>query len=59
MSHNPSISSLKKNDKSIIVDWSDGEQSKFNFLWLRDNCPSLQSTIIDLSFFFNDDIDGL
>ena len=40
MSHNPSISSLKKNSKSILVDWSDGEQSKFNFLWLRDNCPS-------------------
>ena len=31
---------LKKNGKSILIDWSDGEQSKFNFLWLRDNCPS-------------------
>ena len=40
MSQNPSISSLKRNGKSILVDWSDGEQSKFNFLWLRDNCPS-------------------
>ena len=40
MNENPSISSLKKNGKSILIDWSDGEQSKFNFLWLRDNCPS-------------------
>ena len=40
MNENPSISSLKNNGKSILIDWSDGEQSKFNFLWLRDNCPS-------------------
>ena len=40
MNENPSISSLKKNGKSILIEWSDGEQSKFNFLWLRDNCPS-------------------
>ena len=40
MNENPSISSLKKNGKSILIDWSDGVQSKFNFLWLRDNCPS-------------------
>ena len=40
MSQNPFISSLKRNGKSILVDWSDGEQSKFNFFWLRDNCPS-------------------
>ena len=33
MNENPSISSLKKNGKSILIDWSDGEQSKFNFLW--------------------------
>ena len=35
MNENPSISSLKKNGKSILIDWSDGEQSKFNFLWLK------------------------
>ena len=40
MNDNLSISSLKKNGKSVLVDWSDGKQSKFNFLWLRDNCPS-------------------
>ena len=37
MNDNLSISSLKKNGKSVLVDWSDGKQSKFNFLWLRDN----------------------
>ena len=40
MNDNLSISSLRKNDKSVLVDWSDGKKSKFNFLWLRDNCPS-------------------
>ena len=40
MSENISITSVNKNGKSILVDWSDGFQSKYNFLWLRDNCPS-------------------
>ena len=34
------IKSINKNSKSILVDWSDGFKSKYNFLWLRDNCPS-------------------
>ncbi len=34
------ISKLEKNSSYLKVIWSDGEESKFNFLWLRDNCPS-------------------
>ena len=40
MNDNLSILSAENNGKSIIVEWSDGEKSKFNFLWLRDNCPA-------------------
>ena len=34
------ISSVSKNGNSLLVDWNDGEKSTYNFLWLRDNCPS-------------------
>ena len=35
-----SISRLEKNSNYLKVIWDDGEESKFNYLWLRDNCPS-------------------
>ena len=34
------ISSVSKNGSSLLVDWNDGKKSTYNFLWLRDNCPS-------------------
>ena len=34
------ISKLEKNSNYLKVIWDDGEESKFNYLWLRDNCPS-------------------
>ena len=34
------IKSLEKNSTYLKVLWSDGEESKFNYLWLRDNCPT-------------------
>ena len=34
------ISKIEKNSSYLKVIWSDGEESKFNYLWLRDNCPS-------------------
>ncbi len=34
------ISKVSKNGSALNVEWSDGEKSKFNFLWLRDNCPT-------------------
>jgi len=34
------ISKVSANGSSLDVEWSDGEKSSFNFLWLRDNCPS-------------------
>tara|TARA_B100001250_G_scaffold215762_1_gene185167 strand:- start:245 stop:1369 length:1125 start_codon:yes stop_codon:yes gene_type:complete len=34
------ISKLEKNNTYLKVIWSDGEVSKFNYMWLRDNCPS-------------------
>ena len=34
------ISKVTKNGSSLNVEWKDGEKSKFNFMWLRDNCPT-------------------
>ena len=34
------IKKLEKNNTYLKVLWSDGEESKFNYLWLRDNCPT-------------------
>ncbi len=34
------ISKVSKNGSALNVEWSDGEKSNFNFMWLRDNCPS-------------------
>ncbi len=40
MQENYSIKNIKKNTSHLEVEWSDGQKSKFNYLWLRDNCPS-------------------
>ena len=32
--------SISKNRSSLNVEWSDGEKSSFNYMWLRDNCPT-------------------
>ena len=40
MQENYSIKNIKKNTSYLEVEWSDGQKSKFNYLWLRDNCPS-------------------
>ena len=34
------ISKVSKKGSTLNVVWSDGEQSNFNFMWLRDNCPT-------------------
>ena len=34
------ISKVSTNGSSIDILWSDGEKSNFNYLWLRDNCPT-------------------
>jgi gamma-butyrobetaine dioxygenase len=34
------ISKVSSNSSSLDVMWSDGKKSNFNFLWLRDNCPT-------------------
>ena len=34
------ISKVSKNGSSLNVEWSDGEKSNFNYMWLRDNCPT-------------------
>ena len=34
------ISKVTKNGSSLNVEWQDGEKSNFNFMWLRDNCPT-------------------
>ena len=33
------ISKVSKNGSALNIEWSDGEKSNFNFMWLRDNCP--------------------
>ena len=35
------ISKVSKNGSALDVEWSDGEKSNFNFMWLRDNCPTV------------------
>ena len=34
------ISKVSKNGSSLNVEWNDGEISSFNYMWLRDNCPT-------------------
>jgi len=34
------ISKISQNGSGLDVVWSDGEKSNFNFMWLRDNCPT-------------------
>ena len=40
MEQNCKIENITKNSTNLEVDWSDGKKSKFNYLWLRDNCPT-------------------
>jgi gamma-butyrobetaine dioxygenase len=35
-----SISKIQKNSSYLKIIWNDGEESKFNYMWLRDNCPT-------------------
>ena len=35
-----SISKVSANGASLDILWNDGEKSNFNYLWLRDNCPT-------------------
>ena len=35
-----SISKVEKNKTALKIKWSDGEESNFNYLWLRDNCST-------------------
>jgi len=35
-----SITNIEKNISYLKIVWSDGEESRFNFMWLRDNCPT-------------------
>jgi len=35
-----SILRIEKNSTYLKVTWDDGEESKFNYLWLRDNCAT-------------------
>ena len=34
------ILKISQNGSGLDIVWSDGEKSNFNFLWLRDNCPT-------------------
>ena len=35
-----SISKISKNGTYLQVIWDDGKESKFNYMWLRYNCPT-------------------
>lgn len=37
----PSIINVKQDKRAVLVDWADGHQSTFHYIWLRDNCPQL------------------
>ena len=34
------VKNIKKKKDHLSIQWSDNHESKFHFLWLRDNCPS-------------------
>ena len=34
------ISKVERNSTYLKILWKDGEESKFNYMWLRDNCPT-------------------
>ena len=34
------ISKVQRNITYLKILWDDGEESKFNYMWLRDNCPT-------------------
>ena len=34
------IDKIEKDTSDLKIKWSDGEESKFNYMWLRDNCPT-------------------
>ena len=34
------IKNVSKNSTNLEIEWNDGQKSKFNYLWLRDNCPT-------------------
>lgn len=34
------IIAVQQNEHSLFVEWSDGTESQFHHLWLRDNCPT-------------------
>ena len=34
------ISKVTANGSSLDVLWNDGEKSSYNYMWLRDNCPT-------------------
>ena len=40
MSENFYIKNVSKNGTSLEVEWNDGVKSQFNYMWLRDNCPT-------------------
>ena len=34
------ILKVERNSTYLKILWKDGEESKFNYMWLRDNCPT-------------------
>ena len=34
------IDKIEKDTSDLKNKWNDGEESKFNYMWLRDNCPT-------------------
>jgi gamma-butyrobetaine dioxygenase len=40
LSEQISIANITQLSNSLQIEWRDGHHASFNFLWLRDNCPS-------------------
>ncbi|MFT5225144.1 MAG: gamma-butyrobetaine dioxygenase [Polaribacter sp.] len=40
LSENISIANITRQSNSLQIKWGDGQYASFNFLWLRDNCPT-------------------
>ncbi|WP_192035634.1 TauD/TfdA family dioxygenase [Halomonas sp. YLGW01] len=51
------VTALERRDRDLVVHWADGHASRFNVLWLRDNCSSGGDKLSAIRSFSLDRVD--
>ncbi|MGF1527294.1 MAG: TauD/TfdA family dioxygenase [Candidatus Competibacterales bacterium] len=51
------LQAVDRGSRHLVVHWADGHQSRYNYLWLRDNCPSGGSKLSAVRTFTVVDMD--